>query len=181
MNPKISEKEWLEDFQDFVRAEGSPVPHETSKAILERIHEALNPSPWIIFFKLLSIHTVVGTLSLAICNQFGMSPFETNFSLSEYMMKFGHSACMASCGFLFIGLTIALCRPLLRPEEFRVLKKNAALQVFGLSTLSLVIFFAFGAEIVLTVGLLWLIGAMVGGLTFTLLPRLHTGQAGENI
>lgn len=170
MNPKISEKEWLEDFQDFVRTEGSPVSPEASKAILERIHEELNPSPWIIFLKLLSIHAIIGTLSLAICNQFEMSPFETSFSLSEYMMKFGHSVCMASCGFIFISLTVALCRPLLRSEDFRVLKKNAALQVFGLSSLSLVAFLAFGAEIIFTVGLLWLIGAMLGGMVFTLLP-----------
>lgn len=177
MNPKISEKEWLEDFQDFVRTDGGPVPLETSKAILERIHKALSPSPWIIFFKLMSVHTIVGTLSLAICNQFGMNPFQTNFSLSEYMMKFGHSACMTFCGFVFISLTVALSRPLLRPEEFRVLKKNAPLQIFALSSLSLVTFFAFGAEIIFTVGLLWFFGAMLGGMAFTLLPyRLGTSR-----
>lgn len=176
MNSKISEKEWLEDFQDFVRAEGSSVTYETSKVILERIHKELNPSPWIIFLKLLIAHGVVGTLSLAICDQFGMSPFQTNFSLSEYMMKFGYSACMTFCGFLFIGLTVALVRRFLRPEEYRVLRSNAPLQIFGLSTLSLVAFFAFGAEIVFTVGLLWFIGAMVGGITLTLLPRLQNSH-----
>lgn len=163
----MKEKEWLEDFKDFVNSDGIPVPEEFSNQILRQVHRDLNPSAWLVFGKLLGIHTLVGTLSLAICNQFGLNPFHTNFSLSDYFMKFGHSTCMVLCGVLFIGLTIGLSYLVLRREELLVLSKNAPLQVFGLSILSLVAFIGFGAEIVLGIAGLWFLGAMIGGLVAT--------------
>lgn len=164
---KITEKEWLEDFKNFVSSEGAAVPQDVSRKILRQIHAEMNPSPWIVFFKLFGVHLVVGTLSLAICNQFGLNPFHTGFSLSEYFMKFGHSACMFLCGVLFIGLTISLCQIFLNRDEFRTLARNAFLQVFGLAVFSLVAFIGFGAEIVLSIGLLWFMGAMIGGVVTT--------------
>lgn len=165
MNPRITEKEWLEDFKDFVETKEVIVPHEVSQRILTRIHDDLNPSSWVVFLKLLGIHSVVGTLSLAVCDQFGISPFNTGFSLSQYFMKFGHSFCMVLCGFLFLGFTGAFCQIFLRQEEFLVLKKNLLIQVFFLSVLSLVSFIAFGGDIVIGVAILWLVGALVGGVT----------------
>lgn len=164
MNRRISEKEWVEEFRDFVSSEGAPVPEELSRSILQRIHAELNPSPWTVFTKLFGIHIVVGTLSLAICDQFGLSPFDTGFSLANYFMRFGHSACMMLCGVLFIGLTVILSRAFLKVDEFRVLSRNAVLQVFGLSIFSLVLFIAFGAQIAAGIGILWLLGAMLGGV-----------------
>lgn len=164
---KLNEKEWLEEFREFVQAEGAPVPRQVSENILNRVRSDLNPSAWMVFAKLLGVHGIVGTLSLAICSQFGLNPFHTNFSLSEYFMKFGHSTCMVLCGVLFIGLTVFLGRLLLRREELLVLSRNAPLQIFGLSVLSLAAFIGFGAEIVLGIGVLWFVGAMIGGLVAT--------------
>ena len=168
---KITEKEWIEDFQEFVRSEGTPVPEYISKAVLSQVHQDLNPSAWFIFMKLLGIHSVVGTFSLAICNQFGINPFQTGFSLSNYFMKFGHSTCMVLCGVLFVSVSVFSTRTLIRPEELRVLRKNAVLEVFGLSMISLGIFAALGAEITLAIAILWLIGAMLGGTTIAMIPR----------
>jgi hypothetical protein len=165
MNPRITEKEWLEDFKDFVTTKGVAVPTDVSNKILSRIHRELNPSSWIVFLKLLGIHSVVGTLSLAVCDQFGMSPFNSGFSLSQYFMKFGHSICMVLCGILFLGLTGVFSRTILRQEEFLVLKKNVLIQVFFLSLLSLVSFIAFGGEIIIGVAILWFVGALIGGVT----------------
>lgn len=167
----ISEKEWIEDFQEFVQGRGTTVPEGVSKAILARVQRDLNPSPWLVFLKLLGVHSVVGTLSLALCNQFEMSPFKTGFSLSDYFIKFGHSTCMVLCGVLFVGLSVMACKVIVRPEEFAVLRRNAWLQVFGLSMVSLGVFAVVGAEIVLTMAVLWLIGAMLGGVSITLLLR----------
>lgn len=164
MMKKITEKEWLEDFKDFVSSEGTPVPEEISQSIFKRIRKELNPSAWLVFLKLIGIHTFVGTLSLTICDQFGVSPFNTGFSLSTYFMKFGHPVCMALCGVLFISLTVALGYFFLNRDEFRVLSKNAPLQVFSLSVLSLVAFIGFGAQIVIGIGVLWLVGALLGGI-----------------
>lgn len=164
---KFTEKDWLEDFKDFVQADGTSVPKEVSDKILKRVHYDLNPSAWIVFSKIFGIHLIVGTLSLAVCNQFGLNPFRTSFSLSDYFMKFGHSMCMVFCGVLFIGLTIMLGQLFLRREELLVLSRNAPLQVFGLSVFSIVAFVGFGAEVVLGIGILWFIGAMVGGVVAT--------------
>jgi len=162
-----SEKEWLDEFKAFLQAEGAPVPREVSENILNHVRRDLNPSAWVVFAKLLGVHLVVGTLSLAICSQFGLNPFGTSFSLSEYFMTFGHSTCMFLCGVLFIGLTIVLGQLVLRREELLVLSKKAPLQVFGLSIFSLAALIGFGAEVVLGIGVLWFVGAMLGGLVTT--------------
>lgn len=164
---KLNEKEWLEEFKEFVQADDVPVPKDVTERIFNRVRADLNPSAWVVFAKLLGIHVVVGTLSLAICSQFGINPFHTSFSLSEYFMKFGHSTCMLLCGVLFIGLTVLLGRLFLRREELLVLSRNAILQIFGLSVLSMAAFIGLGAEIVLGIGVLWFVGAMIGGVVAT--------------
>ena len=163
MSPRISEKEWLEDFKDFVETKETSIPQALSQKILSYVQHDLNPNAWVVFLKLLGIHSVVGTFSLAICEQFGMSPFNFGFSLSQYFMRFGYSFCMMLCGFLFLGLTGVFSYLILKREEFLILKKNALIQVFFLSVLSLVSFFAFGVELVLTATLLWFLGAIIGG------------------
>lgn len=161
---KLKEKEWLEDFKEFIQSEGTPVPQDATENILKHVHADLNPSSWVVFLKLLGIHLVVGTLSLSICNQFGLNPFQTNFSLSNYFMQFGHSTCMVLCGVIFIGLTIALSQLVMRREELLVLSRDVLLQVFGISVLSLAGLIGFGADVVLGIGALWFVGAMFGGV-----------------
>jgi len=164
INNKISEKDWLNDFNEFASIESNAVPKEITDQILKTTHNALNPSAWIILFKLLGIHSVVGTLSLGLCNQFGINPFHTNFSLSNYFMEISHSFCMTMCGILFISLSIIFASLIFRQEEFRVLYKNSLLLTFTLSSFSLGIFILLGAEISLSIGLLWFFGAMFGGI-----------------
>lgn len=170
-NPKMTEKEWLKDFQEFMESDGAPVPQDISQKISRRIYKALNPSAWFVFVKLLAIHSVVGTLSLAVCDQFGMNPFNSGISLAHFFMKFGHSACMVLCGFLFVGLSVSLASLLMNFDEWKVLRKNLPVQIFALSMLSLGMFLAFGAEIVFGIALLWLAGAMVGGVVPTFILK----------
>ena len=167
---RITEREWLEDFQDFVQTESAPVPPELSAALCARVRAELQPSSWLVFAKLLGIHSVVGTLSLGVCNQFGINPFRTGFSLSEYFMHFGHSTCMFLCGVLFLSLSLYFSRLLLRPEEFGVVRRRAPLQIFGLSMVSLGLFAALGAQLALSIALLWLVGALLGGLAVVWVP-----------
>jgi hypothetical protein len=164
MRPRTSEKEWLEDFKEFVETKGTPVPHEVSQNILQYVRSSLNPSSWLVFVKILSIHFIVGTLSLAICDQFGLNPFHTDFSLSQYFMKFGHSICMMICGFLFISLSVIFSRFILRQEEFVVLTTNVFMQTLSLSVFSLGVFMVLGAEMALSIALLWVFGAIMGGM-----------------
>lgn len=169
---KFSEKEWLEDFNDFVSHSEVKVPEALSRRILNYVHRELHPSSWMVFGKLVAVHSLVGTLSLSICDQFGMSPFKSGFSLSEYFMRFGHSFCMTICGFLFLSLSIFFAWVWLRTEELKTLWKNAWIQIPSIALLSLAAFTAFGAEVVLGIAALWFLGALVGGiLTAFLLTR----------
>lgn len=161
---KFSEKEWLEDFQSFAQSEGIKVPRELTEKISREVYADLNPPAWMVFGKIVLIQASVGTLSLAICSQFDLNPFGTGFTLSDYFMKFGHSACMVFCGVLFLALGIGTARLFLSFEEAAVLRKNAPLQILGLSGISLGLFAVAGAELLLSLALLWLLGAMLGGL-----------------
>lgn len=164
MNPRLSEKEWLAEFQEFAGAEKAVVPDALARTLQERIAADLNPPAWAVFGKLAGLQAVVGVLSLLLCNQFGMNPFGTEFSLSDYFMRFGHSTCMLLCGVLFASLSVAAAGWLLRPEEQKVFGRHPLLQLFALSTLSLGAFAAFGAEIALAIGALWLAGYFAGAL-----------------
>lgn len=159
----ISEKEWMNDFQDFMRGESTAVPQGVTERIFSLVRKDLNPSAWICFSKLFGIHLVVGTLSLSICDQFGMNPFGTGFSLSTYFMKFGHSVCMSLCGFVFFTLSLLLAWILLSRDEMGVVRKNSWIQLPSLALLSLAVFAAFGAQIFLAIGILWFLGAMASG------------------
>ncbi|MCB0394382.1 MAG: hypothetical protein KDD25_07470, partial [Bdellovibrionales bacterium] len=75
------------------------------------------------------------------------------------------------CGLIFISLSLVMSRYLLRTEEFWVVKKNAPLQVFALSMLSIGAFAAVGAEMVLSFTILWFVGSLVGGAVIMLFQK----------
>ena len=185
MDPKTKRFPYGE-FIEFLKAEEPPVPPRVTNTILASIHSALNPSGWFVFFKLLGIHCIFGTLSLALCNQFGLNPFQTSFSLSEYFMSFGHSFCMTLCGILFLSGTVVAAKFLFSQEEFQVLRKNKWIHVFLLSSFSLAVFAVVGAHLALEIVLFWIVGTFIGGCIPFLIfanstpgssvPRWHTGS-----
>lgn len=76
----------------------------------------------------------------------------------------GHHACMVGCGILFVGLSLFLAGYFLTIEEVAALKRTKVLQTLALGIISLGLLVAVGAQVALTIGVLWLIGAMVGGM-----------------
>lgn len=169
---KHNEKDWLKDFKEFTQTTHTRVPNELSQKILQNIKDELQPSVWLVFFKISTLHAIIGTLSLGLCDQFGMTPFQTHFSLSDYFMKLGNNMCMLLCGFLFLGLSFWAARLLLKREEFAALGQHAVAFVGSLSVISLLIFFALGTEILFQVAVFWLLGALLGGLTPFFLPKI---------
>lgn len=161
---KPSEHQWLKEYHDFLNAEEVPVPPELSHRVLNLIKNRMLPSVSQIFFKLLMLHIPIGILSLFVCDQFGMNPFESNFSLAHYFMYFGHSFCMFLCGLLFIGGSILISGFILSPHEVRALRKKSYLQSFLLAGISYGTFLMFGAEITFSIVLVWLLGAILGGI-----------------
>ncbi len=174
MDKKLEhENQWLQAFHEFTTLEKVQPPQFLSDKILKQTHERLNPRASIIFSKLLIVHTLVGTLSLAVCDQFGVTPFRTGFSLSHYFMTFGHGFCMVLCGFLFIGLSVMTSWLFLNPDEFRLMKKRSPQHLLLLIALSFVTLKFFGAEVTWGFASLWFLGAFIGGLLPLIgLPKL---------
>ena len=163
------DQEWLKDYEDFVGTNNSAeVPKEIKDQVFNKILKLINPNPLVVFFKILGIHSAVGFLSLSVCHQFGMNPFNTETSLADWMMSVGgHHLCMIGCGILFVGISLLSAGYFLTVEEVKVLKKTEFLQSLTLGVVSLGLFAAFGAEFAMSIAGLWLFGGLIGGFVAT--------------
>ncbi len=165
-NPK--KNEWLHQYNEFISYEETQIPMKLSKQVFSKMDILLNPKALTIFFKVLGIHLAVGFLSLSICHQFGMNPFNTSQSLADLFMRWaGHGVCMVFCGFLFMGLSFSAAGFIFSVEEVLTLKKTGFQQTLGLSVVSLGVFFMAGADLALTFAGLWLLGAFIGSFFVT--------------
>ena len=153
---------WMKELQEF--SEVHPQSTKVPPALFQTLKNRLFPSPLKVFGKIVAIHAFVGFLSLGICNQFGLNPFNTTYSLSEWFMKAGgHGVCMVFCGIFFIAATYGLSNLILSLEELESTRKYKGLQIGTLSLGSLAAFYFFGGELVLSFALLWFLGALLGG------------------
>ncbi len=162
MDPNEKEK-WLMEFSEFsnIRSDESQVP----PGLFKKLKKRLFPNPWMVFGKIAGIHAVVGYLSLAVCTQFGLNPFETNQSLTNWFMKIaGHNFCMLLCGLFFMATTYGLSNLFLNLEELEAIRRFEWLQTAIMGLVSLAAFYFFGAELVGTFVILWAIGALIGGI-----------------
>ena len=162
------ESKWLDEYEQFLNSDHTQVPATESESVFRVMKELISPSPWNVFAKVLGIHVVVGSLSLAVCHQFDMNPFGTPLSLADWFMAmWGHNVCMIACGVLFFGLSILVAGYLLSVEEVRALRRTEFLQNIGLAVLSLAAFAISGAELAVTFAALWFLGGLLGGLMAT--------------
>jgi hypothetical protein len=158
-----NKEEWLKEFTEFsnIKSEDVQVPSSAFVNLKKRLF----PNPWIVFGKVAGLHVVVGFFSLAICNQFGLNPFETSQSLTNWFMKIaGHNLCMLLCGVFFMATTYLLANVFLNLEELESIRRYEWLQTGIMGLISLAAFYFFGAELVGTFALLWIVGALIGGL-----------------
>lgn len=153
---------WEKEFIEFASIEPVEAPAMVSAAVLKQVSDDLHPSAIKVFSKTALIHTLVGLTTLLFCPQFGLS-FTSSMGLMPYLMKYGESVCMLGCGAFFTGISLLVVSLVLRPEEVRALKERQVLQLAFLSTLSLGAFVCLGGEVVLSLGLAWALGAIVGG------------------
>jgi hypothetical protein len=162
-NDKLS---WEKDFAEFMNKGETQVPDALSTQVLSQIHKELNPSATNVFLKIAFIQFAVGSVSLLFCPQFGIS-LTSSQGIMPYLMKFGEGVCMLGCGAIFTAFSLLIASFALRPEEVRALKQHELLHLLSLATLSLGAFLCLGGEIVLTLGFVWILGAIIGGI-FTL-------------
>ncbi len=160
-----NENEWLKDYEKFLHSDPIEVPPDLKKSVTLQIQKQMNPRAFQVFLKLIIFHLVTGYLSLAICHQFGINPFNTQFSFDTLMMRYvGHRACMLGCGVLFVSSSFLAAGYFLSVEELKVLKRTGALQTASIALISLGLFISAGAEIALSIALLWVTGAILGGV-----------------
>jgi hypothetical protein len=161
MKEKINAKEWAKDFNQFMSDEISIRPPAfLTQQIQEAVHRDLYPNLGLIFSKLALIHVLVGSLSLLICSQFGMG---RGHVLPHLLMSYGEMACMAACGALFLGLTSLVATLVFSRPELKRTREMGYSPILALGLLSLTVFFCFGADIALSVALVWLLGGLVAG------------------
>ena len=153
---------WEKDFADYISTELVEVPASLSERVLGGIGAELNPSALSVFGKVSLVQFLGGLSTLLFCPQFGLS-LSSSLGLMPYLMRFGESFCMLGCGALFTGFSLLIVSFTLRPEEIRILKKHEIVQLISVSTLSLGAFLCLGGEVVLALGLVWLLGAVIGG------------------
>jgi hypothetical protein len=158
----------LNEFEIFLKSENSLVPQEISSKVYSRIEKLINPNAFSVFLKILGLHLTVGFLSLSFCHQFGMNPFNTEYSLADWFMNVGgYYGCMIGCGVSFVSLSLLAAGLFLTPEEIKSLKRTEYLQNISLGLVSLGLFAAFGVELALGMAGLWLLGSLVGGFIST--------------
>lgn len=152
------------EFEEFMSTAPVEVPTELNTNILAKVHQALNPSPFWIFTKISIIHLFVGSFTLLLCPQFGVSPMG-GMGIMRYLMQFGEKVCMLGCGALFLSLSLLVATIfVLNRDEIRVLRSHRIGQIGILSTLSLAAFLAFGMTSIEVASLFWLLGATMGGM-----------------
>lgn len=154
-------KEWGNDFSEFLSSSEMTPPASLSRKVLERVASDLNPSPWAVFSKLIAVVIVAGSLSLLICPQFGLGSYYS--PLMHFFMQLGSTGCRAACGAFFMVTSIVSACLILRPEELRVVKRTKFLALSAISGLGLGVFMCTSPEIILSAALAWFIGALVGG------------------
>lgn len=164
MKEKLDPKEWADEFKSFLNAPEVRPPQHLKKAIFEYIHNDLNPSIWRVFSKLGGIHVFVGSLSLLICEQFGMG---RGSAIMDAFMGYGPTVCMAFCGALFLGLTSLIAGFVLSNSELVKIRRTGYSPIAILGVVSLIVFFCFGASIALNFALAWLVGAVAAGAIVT--------------
>jgi hypothetical protein len=163
MNGERNEN-WLNEYREFLGSGSHEVPIEETTRVTLRMKRLLDPNPWLVFVKVLVIHALVGSLSLSICHQFDLNPFQTSRSLADWLMSIGgHGVCMIGCGVFFVGSSVLASGYFLTLEESRALRRTGFPQTFALAGLSLGLFMTVGAELALTFSGLWLLGALIGG------------------
>lgn len=156
---------WLSEYKDFLEGEPSSPPRSLEQTLFEKVHQELNPSKLMVFWRLLVIHLFAGSLTLFVCPQFGVGPIGGWFDLMAALMPYGVIVCATACGSLYFGVTALTSQWVLSPEILSALNKSRFQQFGSLAALSLAVLMvltgAFGTPLPeLSFILVWLVAGI---------------------
>ncbi len=151
------------DYTAFLAAKEIPPPPRLTQEILTQVQRDLNPPLWRVFTKLGALQLGVGGIVLMFCPQFGTNLF-SGMGLMTPFMRFGDIGCMIGCGSVFLGASGLLGALIFSTAELGVIRKSRLLQLSSMVLLSGGAFVCLAGDQLLTLGLAWVFGGLVGGL-----------------
>ena len=159
------------DFNDFQNSNSKKSPNLLDEKILNSVYTQLEPSHASVFAKLFTIQALIGSLTLLFCQQFSLSLTGNDQLFQFFHRTLGHYGCMTMCGVLFVGAGAIVASYILTLDEIRKIRESKFLYYFSLSSLVVLVFFLAGAKVYVDIALLWLLGAMLGGISLFELNR----------
>ncbi|MGK5087606.1 hypothetical protein WDW86_08615 [Bdellovibrionota bacterium FG-2] len=151
-------------FTEFISSKEVTPPAHLTHEILNTVRGALHPPVWRVFTKLGSLQLTVGAVVLMFCPQFGTNLFP-GMGLMSLFMRFGDVGCMIGCGGVFLGGSGLLGSLIFSLEEIRVIRGSRFLQLSSMTLLSGAAFVCLAGDQLLTLGVAWVLGGLVGGMT----------------
>lgn len=153
----------MKDFQAFSESNSVSPPQAVSEKILSEVSKDLDPALSPILFKVFFVYLIAGALTLLFCPQFGIN-LTGGMGLMSLFMRLGEGPCMLGCGGFFMASGSLSAALALRPEELRKLRKSEWLWLPVLSLVLMSSLVCFGGEFLLSFGLFWLVGSVLGGV-----------------
>ena len=163
MSPDKKSKEWLKEFESFLRAEEITPPGAVSKKIQNTVRADLEPSLKLVVAKLFGLHAIALGLVVAICPQLGVGPLIGGHGLMHFFMAFGRLPCAAFCGGLLLSISAVLVTIFLGREELRLANRYRFLNVTLLASVSFAGLMLAGGESDQLSYAFWILGAIVAG------------------
>lgn len=166
-------KDIKKDFASFATEESSHIP---SFSVLDQIHQRImieRPATWLVATKIGIAHIIGSFITLISCEQFGLQLFFHGGGLMHYFMEISPTFCHLLCGVHYFIITFLVARFLLKPEEWLRIRRSRTLTVGILAFLSLGGFSIITHQVTFESGLLWFLGASLGGefMTWVKSPR----------
>lgn len=157
----MTNQNWNEEFQTFLQVDEVDPPEDLSQSVLKQVETDLRPTLWRVLRRVALVHLLVGTATLSVCPQFGVALGKER-ALFEFLMRYGHAVCTATCGAFFLGVSALIASFVLQREEVRLLRQHRVTPWVSLGLFSLMVFHIFGENVLTTMGLIWLSGAVLG-------------------
>lgn len=163
MSPENRTREWVREFESFLRS-GEVLPsRSTTEMILTSVKRDLEPSMKRVAAKLFALHAVSFGLVLLVCPQLGIGPLFGGHGLMHFFMGLGPLPCAALCGGLLLSVSSTLITLCLRKNELRVANRHRALNVTLLVSVAFAILMLLGGESDQLSYAFWILGALVAG------------------
>lgn len=112
------------EFQKFLKSYEAP-RQDLDLRVLAEAHKQSAKERAAVVTKALLIHAGAGLATLAVCPQFGWSPFDAPERLPHLFMSYGVWACGLFCGAVFMGAGTFIKMLFMRPNELKTYQRKA--------------------------------------------------------